>query len=100
MSPRKIAARVKGGLACQARKDPARRRGARLLLIMAPPGGWSSPAEAARAIEPHLVKFIKDRHISLVCEGSLRRTIVRWIKKHPVVRAAFDKCRAPWKLPW
>jgi hypothetical protein len=97
----KTEARRRGGRARHARNDCACRRAARLIRVMAPAGGWTSAAQAARLIEPKLVVFIKGRRLSLVCEQSLRRTIVRWINNRPVVRAAFDKCRAARrKLPW
>lgn len=81
--------RRRGGKARQAKLDCARFRAARLILVRALAGGWKSEAEAARAIEPGLIAFIKRRRLSMICEEHLRRTIVRWIRKHPIVRAAY-----------
>ena len=83
------AARVKGGKLRHAKNDCARLRAARLILAMAPAGGWKTEAHVARAIEARLIRFIKARRLSLVCEASLRRTIVRWIHNRPAVRAAY-----------
>lgn len=81
--------RCRGGKARHAVNDCARLRAARLVLVMARSGGWLTEAHAARTIEPRLVAFIKARRLSIVCEDHLRRTIVRWIKNHPAVRAAY-----------
>lgn len=87
-----VAARVRGGIARQSKLDPARRRAARLILVKAPPTGWDNPAQAARGIEPYLTAFIAQRRLGMW--GS-RRTIVRWINSHPLVRCAYDKRRRP-----
>lgn len=82
-------ARRRGGHARHARNDCARARAARLIWVMAPAGGWTKPAHAAGVIEARLVTFITARRLSIVCESNLRRTIVRWIFKHPRVSAAY-----------
>jgi hypothetical protein len=84
--------RVRGGRARQAKLEPARRRAARLLLVNAPRGGWDSPAQAARTIEPHLAAFIVRRRMSMT---GVRRTIVKWIASHPDVSAAYRRCHRP-----
>ena len=80
---------VKGGFACQAQKEPARRRCARLVYVVSRACRYKCPADVARAVEPRLAAFIRDRQISLVCGDNLRRTIVRWIHNHPAVHAAY-----------
>lgn len=87
--------RQRGGKARQAKLECVRLRAARLIRAHAPVGGWCTEAEAARAIEARLIVFIKSRRLSLVCESNLRRTIVRWIRHHPIVRAAYGKHRRP-----
>lgn len=87
--------RRRGGKARQARLECVRLRAARLIRVQAPAAGWRTEAEAARAIEPRLIAFVKSRRLSLVCESNLRRTIVRWIRHHPIVRAAYGKHRRP-----
>lgn len=82
-------ARRRGGKVAQRQRECARTRGARLILTMRPLLGWESPAHAARTIEERLVRFIRARRVPIVCEGSLRRTIVRWIHHHPAVQAAY-----------
>lgn len=77
---------VLGGFARQAKLEPARRRTARLLLVKAPPEGWDDPAHAARTVEPGVAAFVRSRQLNM---WGQRRTIVRWIRKHPAVRAAY-----------
>lgn len=90
----KAEARWRGGKAAQLRRECGRIRGARLILVMRPPQGWESPAHAARTIEKRLALFIHARRLPIVCEGSFRRTIVRWIHNHPAAQAAYAaSCR-------
>ncbi len=77
------------GLARHQKNDCARRRFARLLRVMQPKDGWSSPAQAAWLIERKLIPFIQARRLSIVCDANLRRTLVRWVRKHPIVQAAY-----------
>lgn len=81
--------RRRGGKARQAKLDCARTRVARLIRVLAPTAGWRREADAARCVEARLIAFVKRRQLSMVCEEHLRRTIVRWIRKHPAVRAAY-----------
>jgi hypothetical protein len=81
--------RWRGGKARHARNECVRLRAARLVWTQAPAGGWKTPAQAASAIEAHLIPFVNARRRSIVCGCSFRRTIVRWIQNHPAVRAAY-----------
>lgn len=89
------AARVKGGKERHERNRCAWVRAARLILVHAPEAGWKDEAQAARIIESRLAGFVTSRRLTLVCEGNFRRTIVRWIRTRPIVRAAFEQSRRP-----
>lgn len=89
------AARVKGGKARHEANRCAWVRAARLISVHRPEAGWKDAAQAARIIEPRLARFVASRRLTLVCESSFRRTIVRWIRNRPIVRAAFEQARRP-----
>jgi hypothetical protein len=86
---------AKGGRARHARNDPARRRAARLIRVMAPNQGWRNEWSAARAIHARLSNFVRARRLSLTCEENFARTIVSWIRKHDDCQRAFAAKRMP-----
>lgn len=85
---RKLAC-AKGGRERHARNDPARRRAARLIRVMAPMHGWRNEWAAARAIHARLSNFVRARRLALTCEENFARTIVGWIRNHPECKTAF-----------
>lgn len=85
--------RRRGGLERQAKLECARRRAARLILLLARNGRPRSEAEAARMIEPRLITFVRRRRLAMTCDVNFRRTIVRWIHQHPAVREAYLSAR-------
>jgi len=89
--------RVRGGKACQLRKEPARHYAAHLIRKLAPPEGFRDQRHVVHVILELLVEFIRQHSIALVPEEHLPRTVIRWIRDHPDVHAAFEETRAPKK---
>lgn len=79
-----------GGLKINEKYIPAREEAARLLRQKRPADGWSSVSHAANEISEELCSFIERNEIPLKDEN-IPETIKRWIKKNPLLSAAFNE---------
>jgi hypothetical protein len=73
--------------------EPARNEVIRLLKEKCPPEKWETENVAAKAIVHDSIEFMKEHRISLMYNVDTHaKTILRWIKEIPEVRAAFQEC--------